>query len=134
MQTPEERELAAFAQKHKGADRVLENSMLMKKVVDMEKQRAATKDDKGPTGKGGAAAHPALTVPELEKEIRRDVDSILAENTETFERMFGAIELSLKELNVTMQRQSDRVISEVLAGMQAGPHERIIDRVRNPDF
>ena len=134
MQTPEERELATFAQKNKGADRVLESAMLKKKVVEMENQRTATKDDKGPTGKGGTATQTALTVPELEKEIRRDVDSILAENTETFERMFGAIELSLKELNVTMQRQSDRVISEVLAGMHAGPHERIKDKVSGLDF
>jgi hypothetical protein len=135
MQTPEERELAQFAQKNGGAERILENGILMKKVLEMEKHKVATKDDKGPTsGKGGAPTQTALTLPELEKEIRKDVDNILAENTGAFERKFGAIELSLKEVNVTIQRQSDRVISEVLAGMQAGPHERIKDKVRRPNF
>ena len=133
MQTPEERELAVFVDKNKGPDYVLGNAMLKKKVVEMENQRSATKADKGPTGKG-ALAQTALTVPELEKEILKDVDTILAENTEAFERMFGTIESSLKELDVTIKPQSDRVISELLAGMQAGPHERIIDRVRSPDL
>jgi len=131
MQTPDERELASFAQMNGGPERVLENGMLLKKILD--KQKIATKDDKGPTsGKGGAPTQTALTVSELEKEILKDVDAILAENTGAFERKFGAIELSLKEVNVTIQRQSDRVISEVLAGMHAGPHERIKDRVGVP--
>ena len=135
MQTPEERELTAFAQKNGGTERVLENGMFMKKVLEMEKQKTPTEDDKGPTsGKSGAPAQSALTQPELEKEIRKDVDAILQENTGAFDRKFGAIELSLREVNVTIQRQSDRVISEVLAGMQAGPHERIKDKVCGPDF
>ena len=135
MQTPEERELTAFAQKNGGAERILENGILMKKVLEMEKHKTATKDDKGPTsGKSGAPAQSALTLPDLEREIRKDVDTILQENTGAFDRKFGAIELSLREVNVTIQRQSDRVISEVLAGMQAGPHERIKDKVCSPDF
>ena len=135
MQTPEERELTAFAQKNGGAERILENGVLMKKVLEMDKSKVATKDDKGPTsGRGGAPTQTALTLPELKNEIRKDVDTILTENTGAFERKFGAIELSLKEVNVTIQRQSDRVISEVLAGMQAGPHERVKDKVRSLDF
>ena len=130
MQTPEERELAEFVEKNKGADYVLGNAMLKKKVVEMENQRSATKDDKGPTGKG-APVQTALTVPELEKEIRKDVDTILEENTEAFEGMFETFKSSLKELDVTIKRQSDRVISEILA---SGPHERIIDRVSSLDF
>ena len=130
MQTPEERELAEFVEKNKGVDHVLENAMLKKKLVEMENERSATKDDNGPTGKGALAQTP-LTVPELEKEIRKDVDTILAENTEEFKRMFETFKSSLKELDVTIKRQSDRVISQILA---SGPHERIKDRVRSLDF
>ena len=134
MQTPEERGLAAFAQKNGGVERILENGTLVKQFLEMEK-KVSTKDDKGPTpGKGGAPTRSGLTPAELMKEARKDVDTVLTENTGAFERKFGAIELSLKEVNVTIQRQSDRVISEVLAGMQAGPHERIKDKVRSPDF
>ena len=135
MQTPEERELATYAQQNGGTDRILENGMFMKKVSEMEKQKTPTKDDKGPTsGKSSAPAQSALTLPDLEKEIRKDVDTILQENTEAFDRKFGAIELSLREVNVTIKRQSDRVISEILAGMRAGPHGRIKDKVCSPDF
>ena len=135
IQTPEERELTAFAQKNGGTERILENGMLMKKVLEIEKHKTPTKDDKGPTsGKSGAPAQPALTQPELEKELRKDVDTILQENTGAFDRKFGTIELSLREADVTIQPQSDRVISEVLSGMQVGPHERIKDKVCNPDF
>ena len=134
MQTHEERELAAFAQKNGGAERILENGKLTMQFLDMEK-KLSTKDDKGPTsGKSGAPTRSGLTPAELKKEISKDVDTVLEENTEAFDRKFGAIELSLREVNVTIQRQSDRVISEVLAGMQAGPHERIKDKVWSPKF
>ena len=134
MQTYEERELAAFAQKNGGVERILENGKLTMQFLDMEK-KVSTKDDKGPTpGKTGAPTRSGLTPAELKKEISKDVDTVLEENTEAFDRKFGAIELSLREVNVTIRRQSDRVISEVLAGMQAGPHERIKDKVCRPDF
>ena len=133
MQTPEERSLATFAQRSGGLERVLENADLMK--VALETHSAAANDDKSSTsgkGKGGAPTRTKLTLAQAEKEIRRDVDTVLEENTRTFERKFGAIELSLREVNVTIERQSDRVISTVLAGMHAGPHERIKDQVRSP--
>ena len=133
MQTPEERELAVYVEENKGADHVLSNAMLKKEVVDMVNQRCATKDDKGPTGKG-APAQTALTVPELEKEILKDVDTILAENAEAFERMFGTIESLLKGFDMRIKHESDRIISEIVASMQVGPHGRIIDRVSSLDF
>ena len=58
----------------------------------------------------------------------------MTEDTGALERKFGAIELPLKKVNATILRQSDRVISEVLAGMQAGPHERIKDEVCSTEF
>ena len=129
MQTHEERELAAFAQKNGGPERILENGTLTMQFLDMEK-KVSSKDDKGLTsGKGGALTRSGMTPAELKKEISKDVDTVLEENTGAFDRKFGAIELSLREVNKTIQWQSDRVISEVLAGMHAGPHERIKDKV-----
>jgi hypothetical protein len=134
MQTYEEKELAAFAEQNGGVEHVLENGVLLKKVL--EKQKVPTKDDKGSTAAKGAPTQTSmsLTVPELEKELRKDVETILAENTKAFDQKFGAIELSLREVHVTIQRQSDRVIEEVLAGMNAGPHERIKDKVRSHGY
>ena len=124
MQSPEEKEWAVFARQHGGVERVLESDDLMKKVV--EKQKSGAKDEKGSTGKHGQLPP---TLAEFEKELGKDVDTVLAENTKGFEQKFGAMEASLREVTVTVQRQSDRVIEEVLAGMHAGPHERILDKV-----
>jgi hypothetical protein len=115
MQSPEEKEWAAFAEQNGGVERVLESDELMKKAFEA----------KGAGGKGGQ-----MSLAEFEKELGKDVESVLAENTKVFEQKFGALEMSLREVNVTVQRQSDRVIEELLAGMSAGPHERIIDKVR----
>jgi hypothetical protein len=140
-QSPEEKQLAAFARRNGGVDKVLDSDELMKQVI--ANQTAATKDD-DKTGRKGALSQTAgtkdddrtshkgallMTLTEFEKELGKDVDSVLAENTKAFEQKFGAMELSLREVNVTVQRQSDRVIKEVLAGMHSGPHERVLDKV-----
>jgi len=134
MQTPEERNLATLVDKRGGPECILNSVGLMKEVL--ETQNVATKGDNGSTSREikGAPTQPSLTLVEATKEIRKAVDTILAEDYPAFERKFGAIELSLKEMDATIQRQSDRVISTVLAGMQAGPHERIKDKVRSPIF
>jgi hypothetical protein len=137
MQSPEEKELAAFAQQNGGIEHVLGDGALMEKILEkiVKKQNSATKDDKGPATKGvPIQTSLPLTVPELEKELRKDVETILAENTKAFDQKFETLELSLKEVHVTIRHQSDRVIEEVLAGVNAGPHERIKDRVHSPSL
>jgi hypothetical protein len=103
MQTPKERDLAAFAQKNGGAERILENGTLVQEFLETEK-KIPTNDDKGPT----FATRSGLTPAELKHEIQKEVDTVLTEDTGEFERKF---ELSLKEVTMTIQRQSDRVIS-----------------------
>ena len=134
MQTPEERDLAAFAQRNGKDDHILEDGDLVKQFLEKEKEISA-KYDKGPTfGKDGAPTRSGLTPAELKEEIRKEVDTVLTEDMKAFERKLGTIEVRLKELNVTVRHESDRVISGVLAGMQAGPHERIKDKVRSTGF
>ena len=123
MQSPDEKELAAFARRNGGAERVLGNDGLLKEVF--ENQQGGTKDDKGSTGIGGQMPMPLA---EFKQELAKDVETVLAENTKAFEQKFGDIQLSLREVNVTIKRQSDRVIG-VLVGMHAGPHDRILDKV-----
>jgi len=127
MQTPEERDLAAFVQRNEGEDHILKDGELVKQFLEKEKEISA-KYDKGPTfGKDGAPTRSGLTPAELKDEIRKEVDTVLTEDMKAFERKLETIEIRLKE-------QSDRVISEVLAGVQAGPHERIKDEVRSTGF
>ena len=127
MQSPEEKDWAAFVRQNGGVEQVLESEELKKKVI--EKQKGETKDENKAGLKNVLSQGPSMTVTEFEKELGKDVETVLAENTKAFEQKFGAIEVSLREVNVTIQRQSDRVIEEVLAEMHAGPHERILDKV-----
>ena len=123
MQSPDEKELAAFARRNGGAERVLKNDGLLKEVF--ENQQGDAKDEKGSTGISGQMPMPLA---EFKQELAKDVETVLAENTKAFEQKFGDIQLSLREVNVTIKRQSDRVIG-VLVGMHAGPHDRILDKV-----
>lgn len=124
MQSPDEKEWAAFAGRNGGVDGVLASNELMKQVFEKQK------GEKGPVSKSGPLQDPLTTLADFERELGKDVESVLSENAKVFEQKFGVIEMSLREVNVTIQRQSDRVIEEVLAGLHAGPHERIIDKVR----
>jgi hypothetical protein len=123
MQTCEEKELAVIVERNGGAELVPKDGARLRKVL--EQQKVPTEDDKGSTAakRARTQASMSLTVPELEKELLKDVETILAENTKAFDQKFEI-----------RQRQSDRVIEEVLAGMNAGPHERIKDKVRSHGF
>ena len=122
MQSPEEKEWAVFAHKNGGVEEVLKSDDLMRKVVE---KTSEAKDKKEPTVK-----HRQLTtLAEFKRELGKDVTTVLEENRKAFDQQFGMMEAQLKEINVTILRQSDRVIAEILAGMDAGPHARILDKV-----
>ena len=123
MQSPDEKELAAFARRNGGAEQVLKNDRLLKEVF--ENQQGDAKDEKGSTR---ISCQMPMPLAEFKQELAKDVETVLAENAKAFEQKFGDIQLSLREVNVTIKRQSDRVIG-VLVGIHAGPHDRILDKV-----
>ena len=61
--------------------------------------------------------------------MNKDVDTVLEENGKVFDRTFEATEIRLKEMKGTIIRESDRVIESILAGVNKGPQDRIVDRV-----
>ena len=122
MQSPEEKELAEFARQHDGIEKVLESPELKKQLFE-EQER-----------KGQKEARPSdipMTFAEFEQELAKDVKTVLEENRKQFEKKFEDFELLLQEAKVMRRRESDRVIQEVSARMQAGPHELIIDMVNH---
>jgi hypothetical protein len=128
MITPEEKELAALTH-GRNVDAVLNDDHALKQIL--------AKQSKGKDEKGGGRSKDAspidggaFTLGEFKHELSQDIDTVLAENSKLFEQKFAAMELSLKEVTVTIQRQSDRVIEEILAGVNAGPYEHIRDKVR----
>ncbi|KAI0355808.1 hypothetical protein OH77DRAFT_1539828 [Trametes cingulata] len=119
MRSPEERELANFiSSKPGGTKGVLQNENLLKQVLARER---SPKDSL--VGVGAGRVDAALTVASLQREVEKDVETVLSENT-FFEQKFEAMRMQLEEVKVTIKHETDRVINAVLSG----PHERIIDR------
>ena len=127
MNTPEEKEIVALTH-GKSVDAVLADDHTLKQILA---KQAKSKEEKGSGRLKDAipADAGALTLGELKHELNQDIDTVLAENSKLFEQKFAAMELSLKEVKETVRRQSDRVIEEILAGVSAGPHEQIRDKV-----
>jgi len=128
MTTPEEKELAALTH-GKSIDAVLTDDHVLRQIL--------AKQSKGKDEKGGGRSKDAssvdggaLTLGEFKHELNQDINTVLTENNKLFEQKFAAMEFSLKEVTATVQRQSDRVIEEILSGFNAGPYERIRDKVR----
>ncbi|KAJ7499168.1 hypothetical protein FB451DRAFT_28305 [Mycena latifolia] len=130
MVTPEERDIAQFVEKHGGQDAVLKDEKLLKQVMDKQsKSQSETKSkiDRSYGRAGQTDSRPSV-VADFKRDLAKDIDDILAENSKMFEQKFDAIELSLRDVKLTVQRESDRVVGEIIANLNAGPHERIIDR------
>ena len=120
MQSFEEKELAEFVWRNGGTEGLLENSELKKKLFEKEKKRAT--DEMGPSTM-------PETLDEFEQELEKNVQTVLEENRKSFEKRFEEFKLLLQETKGTIRHESDRVIQEVSARIQAGPHEQIIDKV-----
>ena len=120
MQSPQEKALEKVARQNGGVEGLLENSKLKKKLFEMQEEEA--KNEKRPSGM-------PTTLAEFEQELAKDVKTVLEENRKSFEKTFKEFESLLKETKETVRHESDRVIEEVLAGIHAGPHEQIIDKV-----
>ncbi|KAH9847166.1 hypothetical protein C2E23DRAFT_742357 [Lenzites betulinus] len=118
MRSPEERELARFvSSKPGGTDAALKNHTFLAQIL--AKQRPSKEDSLiAPT-----QSEDILTVESLQKEIERDVDSVMRDNR-FFEQKFEAMRMQLDEVRVTIRHETDRVIDAVLSG----PHERIVDK------
>jgi hypothetical protein len=65
-------------------------------------------------------------VSQLKLELRENVDDSLKKNMVGFYRKLSVLEGQMNELQMTVVRQSDKVISAV----REGPHELISDLVR----
>ncbi|RDX50314.1 hypothetical protein OH76DRAFT_469327 [Lentinus brumalis] len=131
MRSPEERDLSAFVSKEQGGlDAVLKNDKLLEELLSKQKTDGGAGMDNGEKGAKnarrampGQALDAVLTVTDLRKEVSKDVEKVLADNT-FFDQKFEAMKMQVDEVKVKIKHESDRVIGTILAG----PHERIVDR------
>ncbi|KAJ7181386.1 hypothetical protein C8R43DRAFT_1170245 [Mycena crocata] len=123
MVPPEERDIARFFKNNGGKDAIFKDEKLLKQLMDKSERESKSKGDLGQTSNSRKSA---ASVSDFKRELSKDIDEILAENNKIFEQKFGAIELSLRDVKITIQREGDRVVGEILANLNTDPH--IIDR------
>ncbi|KAJ6562519.1 hypothetical protein B0H19DRAFT_99038 [Mycena capillaripes] len=129
MVTPEERDIARFVEKNHGKDAVLKDEKLLKQILDKQAKSQSEPKSKGQAGPAPDSPDSRVSaVSDFKRDVARDIDEILNDNRRMFEQKFETIRLSLGDLKSTVQRESDRVVGEIIANLNAGPHERIIDR------
>lgn len=117
FQSSEERNIQSVVSSMGGTEVVLKNEDLIREVYDKQKPR----DWEG--GKPMSAAEIKNEVKKMHEELKKDLDTVLAESTDMFDRKFGALRNRLVEVT---KQQSDRVIKEVHEGPYA---KRILDPV-----
>jgi hypothetical protein len=123
MRSPEEREFAALVAIKGGEEKTIANDALLGDILGKSKPRSARmvkqKQDDDDAD---------LTLSTLRKEIAKDPDEVVKEDAKAFDQKFSAVLTQLEEVKQAVRRESDRVIAIV----QGGPHERIVDRVSLP--
>ena len=111
--TPQQKELAAMVE-NMGGDAVLNDKQAMEELVRVEPKLTVRPGRKDGGGR--------FNFVELQKEIKESPDKAIERNAEFFS---GKFEIQKREIEEIVTRESDRVISAVIAG----PHDRIIDPV-----
>jgi hypothetical protein len=120
MHSPEERELAALVASKGGEKSIIADDATLGDVLSKSKPRSARMVKQKQDGDDAD-----LTPSTLRKEMEKDPDEVIREDAKAFDQKFAAVLAQLEEVKQAVRRESDRVI----AFMQNGPHERIVDRV-----
>lgn len=133
LQTPKERDLSALVESRepRGIEAALKNDKLLEEVLAKanQKETFGMLQQKGGPGKGTddkgvkkRTLDMIGTITELRKEVDKDVEQVLADNT-FFDKKF---EVMCKMQVEEMKHESDRVIGT----LRAGPHNDIHHPVR----
>lgn len=106
--SPEERNLRSYVHANGGVDSVSKDDGLLQEMLD-----------------NGGPKLKQVSLFELQKDIKKNVDDFLKEDAKVFESKFQLVKTQLQDMKDTVQRETDRVIDF----LKAGPQERIRDRV-----
>lgn len=128
MQSPAERELANFVKSKGGVVTSPDDKLLQEVIKYFQQQQQQQKEGKDrKQNKGSPGSDFPVDLTSFKKELNKEIDDILVANGKVFERAFGAIEISLKEVKGTIVHETDRAIETILA--EVSPQERIVDSV-----
>ncbi|KAH7099931.1 hypothetical protein BKA62DRAFT_673163 [Auriculariales sp. MPI-PUGE-AT-0066] len=115
LESPKERDLQRWISERGGPKTVSENDKLFKELQ-------AKMKDVSVSDKGKPETSEAVMI-QIRDEMREDIDLSLAKDRKQFDRKFDAVQDKITDLQNTVHRSTDRVISAI----NAGPHDRIVD-------
>jgi len=128
--SPEQKQLSDLVAARGGLKALKENDGLL---LDLEKKEVDLKSSSAPKAEAGRARREqpkdtTLSADVLRREVLEDPSVAAEKNLVVFSRKFEAQKNQIvDELTLVVKRETDRVIQEV----KGGPHERILDRVRD---
>ena len=125
--SPEQKQLSATVAA-KGGVKALRNNDKM--LLELDRKVSGAPSASSAEGHRAPRSKPGDTnqnADDLRAEIFEDPDAAVEKNQTVYFRKFEAQKRQIiDELTFVVKRESDRVIQEI----KAGPHERILDRVR----
>lgn len=124
----DEREVSLFVERHGGSDKVLQDDVLLSNLFEIRRSRSS--GPRRPAGLQPAEMSLSDEIQELRKETQKDLEKILEESREAFERKFEAQRAQIEDVRNTVVKEGDRIIST----MVSGPHDRIVNKVREIVF
>lgn len=117
--TPEECEIASFIKENGGQDKVQQDEVLLNQILVISASQKSL-PNRQPTAR------------EVQREIRKSLDVVLAEDARAFDNKFKLMEEEVKTGSARTGHQADRTRADdrIIASVISGPADSILNRVR----
>lgn len=118
LRSSEEREISVFVASKGGPDNVLNSDSLLLDLMKRSEFRGT---------RGAASGSEKLMLEEVRRDLAKDLEVILAENSGIFYQKFEAQQRQIEQVHDAVLKEGDRVINTIISG----PHDRIVNKVRS---
>jgi hypothetical protein len=118
MSSADERRIAALIDEKGGVEKVKDDDAVLCKLVDQFMPDTSS-------GTSNPRETPQSKASALRKEIAKDLEDIIKDDSKAFDQKFDFVQAQLTELKQVFQGESDRIIAEI----RTGPHRRIVNQV-----
>ncbi|KAA1470668.1 hypothetical protein DENSPDRAFT_798038 [Dentipellis sp. KUC8613] len=116
FQSAEERQIGALVASKGGPEKVAGDNAALEQLLLKQKELEDGPGKKDHTG--------TMTVGELRKDMRKDVEAVLSENSRTFNQKF---ELQQRQIAEEMKSAVFEARDDIIDAVLAGPYERVED-------
>ena len=120
--TPQQKQLTAMVQEMGGEEAVLENDQAMEQLEGVESSFSTR-----PIPKSRRGGDNSFDLASFRQEIEADPNEAIEKNAKSFNQKF---DIQTRQIVEGVRRALDRTGDRVIEAVKAGPHDRIVDRVR----